>query len=43
MIIFLMFAKRNGKFMKENAALVAYMKISALKKLKTAHHSSSNG
>ena len=33
MIIFLKFAKRNGKFMKENAALVANMKISALKKL----------
>jgi len=43
MTIFLKFAKRNGKFMKENAALVANMKMSALKNLKTAYHSSSNG
>ena len=43
MIIFLKFAKRNGKFMKENVVLVANMKMSALKNLKTAYHSSSNG
>ena len=40
---FLMFARKNGKFMQENAVLVANMKMSALKNLKTVYHSYSDG
>ena len=43
MIIFLKFARMNGKFSLENTVLVVYMKMSALKNLKTANHTSLDG